>query len=66
MWSVLLPTKGVATDAIKHVQATAKECSHKLQVPRTNNGGEFIAVEFAAYCADEGIQRHYSVSYTPQ
>jgi hypothetical protein len=26
----------------------------------------FIAVEFAAYCADEGIQRHYSVSYKPQ
>jgi hypothetical protein len=24
------------------------------------------AVEFASYCADEGVQRHYSASYSPQ
>ena len=24
------------------------------------------AAEFAAYCADEGIQRHYSAPYSPQ
>ena len=33
---------------------------------RTDNGGEFTATEFTAYCADEGIQRHFSASYTPQ
>lgn len=35
-------------------------------VLRTDNGSEFTAVEFAAYCTDGGIQRHYSVPYTPQ
>jgi transposase InsO family protein len=33
---------------------------------RTDNGGEFTAAEFAWYCADEGVQRHYSTSYSPQ
>ena len=32
----------------------------------TNNGGEFTAAKFASYCVDEGIQRHYSASYSPQ
>jgi transposase InsO family protein len=35
-------------------------------VLRTDNGGEFTATEFATYCADEGIQRHFSAPYTPQ
>jgi transposase InsO family protein len=30
------------------------------------NGGEFTTVEFASYCADEGVQRHYSAPYNPQ
>jgi transposase InsO family protein len=66
MW-VVLPTKVATADAIKHVQAAAeKESGLKLQVLRTDNGGEFTAVEFAAYCANEGIQRHYSALYSPQ
>jgi hypothetical protein len=35
-------------------------------VLRTDNGGEFTAAEFASYCADEGVQRHYSAPYSPQ
>jgi hypothetical protein len=35
-------------------------------VLRTDNGGEFTTAEFASYCADEGVQRHYSASYSPQ
>jgi hypothetical protein len=31
-----------------------------------DNGGEFTAAEFVSYCADEGVQRHYSVPYRPQ
>jgi transposase InsO family protein len=66
MWAVL-PTKAAAADATKHVQAAVeKKSSLKLQVLRTDNGGEFTAAEFAAYCADEGIQRHYSAPYSPQ
>jgi hypothetical protein len=33
---------------------------------RTDNGGEFTATEFTSYCADEGVQRHYSAPYSPQ
>jgi hypothetical protein len=35
-------------------------------VLRTDNGGEFTTVEFASYCADEDVQRHYYASYSPQ
>ena len=35
-------------------QVAAEECGRKLRVLRTDNGGEFTAAEFAAYCADEG------------
>jgi hypothetical protein len=55
MWAVLLDTKAAAADAVKHHQAAAKECGHKLRVLRTDNGGEFAVAKFAAYYADEGI-----------
>jgi transposase InsO family protein len=49
------------------VQAAGeKESGLKLQVLRTDNGDEFTTAEFAAYCADEGIQRHYSAPYLSQ
>jgi transposase InsO family protein len=67
MWVVLLTAKSEASSAIKRIQAAAKkECGRKLRVLRTVNGGEFTAVEFAAYCADEGVTRHFSAPYTPQ
>ena len=65
MWAVLLDSKAAAADAIKRHQAAA-ECGRKLRVLRTDNGGEFTTAEFAAYCADKGIQRHYSAPYSPQ
>jgi transposase InsO family protein len=35
-------------------------------VLRTDNGDEFTTAEFTLYCADEGVQRHYSAPYSPQ
>jgi transposase InsO family protein len=67
MWAVLLPSKDAAADAIKKVQAEVeKESGHKLRVLRTDNGGEFTVVEFAAYCTDEGIKHHFSTRHSPQ
>ena len=67
MWVVVLGSKGEAADAIRRAQAAAEaECGRKLRVLRTDNGGEFTAAEFASYCADEGVQRHYSAPYSPQ
>jgi hypothetical protein len=66
MWVVVLSSKGEVADAIRCTQATTKaECGRKLRVLRTDNGGEFTAVEFMSYCTDEGIQRHYSTLYSP-
>jgi transposase InsO family protein len=67
MWVVLLTAKSKASTAIKRIQVAAeKECGCKLRVLRTDNGGEFMVVEFTTYCADEGITRHFSAPYTPQ
>jgi len=61
MWVALLTTKDMAADAIKHLQAVAeKQSGKKLRTLRTDNGREFTVGEFTAYCAEEGIQRHYS------
>jgi transposase InsO family protein len=67
MWIILLPMKAAAVNAIKHVQAAVeKESRFKLQVLHTDNDSEFTAVKFTAYYADEGIQCHYSASYSLQ
>jgi hypothetical protein len=62
MWVMVLGSKGEAADAIRRAQAAEEvECGRKLRVLRTDNGGEFTEAKFASYCADEGIQHHYSV-----
>jgi hypothetical protein len=67
MWAMVLGSKGEVANAIKRVQVAAEmECCRKLRVLRTDNGGEFTTAEFASYCADEGVQCHYSASYSPQ
>ena len=67
MWVSLLTAKPATADAIKRVQVEAeKVCGRKLHVLCTDNGREFTAAEFADYCADEGITRHYSAPYSPQ
>jgi transposase InsO family protein len=67
MWVVVLGSKGEAVNAIRRVQAAAEaECGRNLHVLCTDNGGEFTVVEFTSYCADEGVQCHYSVSYNAQ
>jgi hypothetical protein len=57
MWVVVLGSKGEAVEA---------QCGHKLHVLHTDNSGEFTVAEFVSYCADEGVQRHYSAPYSPQ
>jgi hypothetical protein len=40
MWVVVLASKGEAADAIRRTQAFVEvQCSRKLRVLRTNNGG---------------------------
>jgi hypothetical protein len=63
-WAMLLNSKAATADAIKRHQAATEECGRKLRVLHTDNGGEFMVAEFAAYYADEGIQRHYFTPYS--
>ena len=42
------------------------ESGKKLHVPRTDRGGEFTSVEFAAYYVDQGVERHHTTPYSPQ
>jgi transposase InsO family protein len=65
MWVVVLGSKGEAVNAIRRAQAAAEiECGRKLRVLRIDNDSEFTTAEFASYCTDEGVQRHYA-SYSP-
>jgi hypothetical protein len=67
MWVVVRDSKGEAADVTRRAQAAVEaECGRKLRVLRTDNGGEFTTAEFASYCVDDGVQRHYSASYSPQ
>jgi transposase InsO family protein len=67
MWLVLLSSKDQAADAIKRFLARAEvEAGRKLRTLRTDRSGEFTAHAFAEYCAEHGIQRHLTASYTPQ
>ena len=42
------------------------ESGKKLHVVRTDHGGEFTSVKFAAYCTDQGVVRHHTAPYSSQ
>jgi len=67
MWLRLLSSKDEAADGIKAVKESAEaESRKKLRVLRTDRGGEFTAVQFAEYCAGEGVERHLTAPDSPQ
>ncbi|CAA0809125.1 cysteine-rich RLK (RECEPTOR-like protein kinase) 8, partial [Striga hermonthica] len=67
MWLQLLTSNDQAAEAIKRFQARAEaESGKRLRVLRTDRGGEFTSVEFAAYCANQGVMRHHTAPYSPQ
>jgi transposase InsO family protein len=67
MWLSVMSTKDQAAAAIKAFQErTEAESGLKLGVLRTDRGGEFTSVEFAEYCAAEGVRRQLTAPYSPQ
>ena len=67
MWLQLLTSKTEAAESVKKFKALAEvESGKKLRVLRTDRGGEFTSVEFAAYCAAQGVVRHHTMLYSPQ
>jgi IS30 family transposase len=66
MWICLLPSKDVAADAIKRVQAAAERKSGKKLITLcTDSGGEFAAMDFIKYYADLGVHRQLTTPYSP-
>ena len=66
MWLQLLKSKDEVAEAIKKFKARVEaESGKKLRVLRTDRGGEFTSVDFAAYCTDQGVVRHHTVPYSP-
>jgi hypothetical protein len=56
MWLQLLTTKDEAAAMIKKFKMRAEaESGKKLHVLWTDRAGEFTLVEFAVYCADQGV-----------
>jgi transposase InsO family protein len=43
-----------------------KSTSRSIKCLRTDNGGEFMSMEFENYCNEFGIDRHKTTAYTPQ
>ena len=67
MWLQFLMSKDEAVEVIKKFKTcTEAESGKKLHVLRTDRGGEFTSVEFAAYYADQGVVRHHIAPYSPQ
>jgi transposase InsO family protein len=66
MWLKVLRTKD-AVEAIKHYQAaTEAQTGHKLWDFWSDRGGKFNSKEFIMHCAEHGVQRQLTASYTPQ
>ena len=42
------------------------QTGRKIKMLRSNNGGEYTSDPFQQLCRDEGIERHFTVSHTPQ
>ena len=60
-------SKDEAATAIKKFKTRVEAKSgKKLRVLRIDRGGEFTSVEFAAYCADQGMVQHHTALYSPQ
>ena len=67
MWLQLLTSKDEAAAVIKKFKTRAEaESGKKLRTLRTDHGGEFTLVEFAAYCVDQGVVHHHTALYSPQ
>ena len=67
MWLQLLISKTEAVEEFKKFKVRVEaESGKKLHVLRTDHGGEFTSMEFAAYCTDQGMVQHHTALYSPQ
>ncbi|GJW20938.1 retrovirus-related pol polyprotein from transposon TNT 1-94 [Tanacetum coccineum] len=64
-WVFMMKHKSEAFEKFKHWKILIEnQTGRKIKRLRTDNGLEFCSREFEAFCRDEGIVRHYTVSFT--
>ena len=66
-WIFFVKDKGEVFKCFKEFKALVEnQTGKKIKVPRSDNGGESVDREFVDFCGSEGIQRQFTVPYTPQ
>ena len=66
-WIYILKSKDEAFQKFKDWKKSVEvQTGRKVRKLKTDNGWEFVKIEFEKYCQQKGIQRHKTVSYTPQ
>lgn len=67
MLSILLTEKSETFEKFKRFKALVEqETGTNIKTFRTNKGGEFVSQELQSFCEKQGINRHFTVPYTPQ
>ena len=67
MWIILLKEKSEAFEKFKKFKCLIdQETVAKIQISRTDRGGEFVSREFNTLCDNLGIIRYLTAPYTPQ
>ena len=66
-WIYFLKGKNEVFSKFKEFKALVENLSEKkINIFRSNNGGEFTAGEFKDFCKEVGIKRELSTPYNPQ
>lgn len=67
MWIFLMKTKDETFDLFKKFKIQVEKGKpNKIQILRTDRGGEFNSYQFTEFCRAQGIKRQLTAPYTPQ
>ena len=66
-WIYFLKAKDEVFDRFQEFRSLVEnQTGRKIQVLRSNNGGEYTSKEFLDYCAVAGMKKELIVPYNPQ
>ena len=65
-WIFFLKAKGEVFKCFKEFKALVEnQIGKKIEVLRSDNGSKYVERDFVDFYASEGIQRDFTVPYTP-
>ena len=65
-WVYMLKQKSEVFEKFRHFKTLVeKQCGHYIKVLRTDRGGEYISKYFLRFCRENGIQKQFTMRYTP-